>query len=100
MCLSGVKKKGKVAGKMREYMLIVFIWNLLIWLLYGLDKLFAKRKLRRISEKYLLITALLFGGAGAMFGMVIFNHKTSKLKFRILVPLMLVLQAFFIWSLL
>ena len=32
------------------------------------------------------------GGIGAMFGMVLFNHKTSKTKFRLLVPLYAVLS--------
>ena len=82
---------------MTKCIFAVLGWNLLIFFLYGLDKLFAKRKMRRISEKHLLIVAFLFGGAGAMFGMVIFNHKTSKLKFRFLVPLILLLQIFLIW---
>lgn len=59
---------------------------------YGIDKSFAKNKKRRISEKTLLLLSFLFGGIGAMFGMVLFNHKTSKLKFRILVPLAVVIQ--------
>ena len=35
-----------------------------------------------------------FGGAGALFGMVVFNHKTSKMKFRIFVPLFFWLNYF------
>ncbi len=61
-------------------------------LTYGVDKLKAKKSARRISEKTLIVCALLFGGLGAMFGMVIFNHKTSKTKFRTLVPLFTVLE--------
>ena len=68
----------------------ILIWNIVVALIYGLDKLLAKARKRRISEKFLLLIAYLMGGAGGMFGMVIFNHKTSKMKFRILVPLSIV----------
>ena len=77
---------------MNNYKLILLIWNIVVMLVYGYDKLLAKNKKRRISEKTLLLLSFLFGGVGAMFGMVLFNHKTSKLKFRILVPLAVVIQ--------
>ena len=67
-------------------MLILLGWNVLVMLIYGLDKLLAKMHSQRISEYTLLLCAFLLGGAGAIFGMVLFNHKTKKLKFRILVP--------------
>ncbi len=71
---------------------MVILWNMLVFFLYGIDKLKAKNKLIRIPEGILIIFAFLFGGIGAMFGMVVFNHKTSKMKFRILVPLSVVLN--------
>lgn len=77
---------------MNNYKLILLIWNIVVMVVYGIDKSFAKNKKRRISEKTLLLLSFLFGGIGAMFGMVLFNHKTSKLKFRILVPLAVVIQ--------
>lgn len=55
--------------------------------IYGLDKMLARAGKRRISEKTLISCAFVFGGLGAMFGMVLFNHKTSKIKFRILIPI-------------
>ena len=66
--------------------ILILIWNLAVFFVYGLDKLFAKNGLRRIREKTLIILSYLFGAVGAMFGMIVFNHKTSKIKFRILVP--------------
>ena len=71
---------------------IVLLWNFLVFIVYGMDKLKAVKKLTRLPEWMLLFFALLFGGIGAMFGMVVFNHKTSKIKFRILVPLCAVLN--------
>ena len=74
----------------------ILMWNVIVALIYGLDKSFAIAGKRRISEKTLLLTAFFLGGYGAMFGMVIFNHKTSKIKFRIIVPLTVVLNIFLI----
>ncbi len=71
--------------------MILLIWNILVMLVYGIDKMQAKKGGRRISEKMLLLYAFLLGGWGAMFGMVLFHHKTSKPKFRILVPLAVIM---------
>lgn len=73
--------------------MIILIWNIVVFLLYAVDKRRAKKGARRISETSLITAAFLLGGVGAMFGMVICNHKTSKLKFRILVPLSVVVGA-------
>ncbi len=75
---------------------LIILWNVLVFLLYGLDKIKAKNKMLRIPESILLLFSFLFGGIGAMFGMVIFNHKTSKMKFRVLVPISVVLNILFL----
>ena len=46
----------------------------------------------RISENALIFPAFLFGSTGAMLGMIIFNHKTSKIKFRICIPLSVIVN--------
>ena len=66
---------------------IVSIWNLCVLLLYGLDKHKSIHKRRRIRESTLLSCAFFMGGVGAIFGMVLFQHKTAKRKFTLLVPL-------------
>lgn len=76
--------------------LMIFIWNLIIIFIYGIDKYRARKNLWRISEKMLIIPAFLFGSIGAMFGMILFNHKTSKIKFRLLIPLSFVINALLI----
>ena len=78
---------------MKTIYIILLIWNIIVMFVYATDKLLARKKKRRIKETTLIIPAFLFGGAGAILGMVIFNHKTSKIKFRILVPLATVLSA-------
>ena len=82
---------------MKYFMLLALVWNLVVFFIYGIDKSKARREARRISEKFLLLVALLLGAIGAMFGMVVFNHKTSKMKFRLLVPLLVVLNLVLGW---
>ena len=72
---------------MDKTLIIIALWNIVVFAMYGTDKLKAKTHSRRIREATLIWPAFLLGGAGAMFGMVIFNHKTSKIKFRICIPL-------------
>ena len=68
------------------------IWNIAIFLLYGYDKFAAKKGIRRISEKTLLLSAFLMGGTGSFFGMEIFRHKTKHISFKILVPLFCIIN--------
>jgi uncharacterized membrane protein YsdA (DUF1294 family) len=56
------------------------------------DKYQAKRNGWRISELTLLLLALIGGGMGTFLGMKApFYHKASRMKFRMIVPLSLVL---------
>ena len=66
---------------------ILIAWNIFIFLLYGYDKLMAIKNGWRVSEKTLLMSAFLFGGIGAYFGMIIFKHKTRHKNFKFLLPL-------------
>lgn len=78
-------------------MMILFaLWivfrNLLAFLMFWLDKQYAKKDLWRIPEKTLIISALLGGSIGALFGMNRFRHKTKHRKFTLGIPAILVLQ--------
>lgn len=66
--------------------------NLFAFVLYGVDKVKAKKGAWRIPEATLLLVAFLGGSFGALLGMEVFRHKTRHLKFRILVPLFLILH--------
>jgi len=68
------------------------VWNIIVFALYGIDKLKARKRLRRISESFLLICTFIIGSVGALLGMTLFRHKTRHLKFRTLVPLALILH--------
>ena len=71
---------------------IFIAWNIVVALVYGFDKIQARRGKGRVRELILLLFAFCLGGLGAMFGMILFNHKTSKVKFRLLVPVFVVLN--------
>ena len=68
---------------------IILAVNAAVMLLYGLDKLKAQRGMWRIPER-VLIGAAVFGVFGAVAGMLVFHHKTRKLKFRIAIPLIMI----------
>ena len=71
---------------MKNIITVLLIWNIFVFALFGFDKYRAVKKKRRVSEKSLILTSFFHGAIGAIFSMVIFNHKTAKLKFRILIP--------------
>ena len=72
--------------------IVLIVWNVLVMLLYGVDKLKAAKNKWRISEKTLVLCAFLAGSAGALLGMTFFRHKTQNMKFKVLVPMALVLH--------
>ena len=61
--------------------LVLLIWNVIIFLIYGIDKFKARRRAWRIQEKILLILALTCGGFGAWLAGITFHHKTRKRYF-------------------
>jgi len=71
--------------------------NLVAFVVYGIDKYQAIKGRWRISEATLLILALVGGALGALLGMFIFRHKTRKLKFRLGVPLILILEVVIVY---
>ena len=73
--------------------LALILWNIVVLALYGVDKRRAKRHEWRIRERTLLLCAFLMGGVGALLGMGVFRHKTKHMKFRLLVPLAVVVNA-------
>ncbi len=83
---------------MEQQTLLFAAWNFFVLLLYGLDKWKAKNNRWRISEKALLTVSLVGGGIGAACGMILFHHKTSNLRFRITIPigLLLTISGFFV----
>ena len=69
------------------YLLMI---NAVAFILYGIDKRKAIKRKWRVPEATLIGIAALGGALGALFGMLAWHHKTRKWKFRILVPLCLI----------
>ncbi len=74
------------------FLIYIAIANLTAFIMYGIDKRRAIRDQWRIPEKKLLLAALLGGAPGALWGMILFHHKTKKAKFFLTVPVLFVLQ--------
>lgn len=82
---------------MRNIIIYVCVINVIAFLMYGLDKVKAKRRQWRIPESTLLGVAVIGGSIGAFLGMQIFHHKTKKPKFYIGIPVIFILQVIGIW---
>lgn len=66
--------------------------NLVGFVSMGRDKRSAAARRARTPERRLLAYAWLGGSLGSIFGMAVFRHKTRHLKFRLGLPLILILQ--------
>jgi uncharacterized membrane protein YsdA (DUF1294 family) len=75
-----------------EFAVIIVLWNVIAFALYGADKQKARKQKQRISEATLILCAFLMGGAGALLGMSVFRHKTRHFKFKLLVPIAFILN--------
>ena len=70
----------------------LLLLNALAFVLYGIDKLKARKDRWRIPERSLLLVALLGGSIGAWLGIKVWHHKTLHKKFSIGVPLIICLH--------
>lgn len=77
--------------------IVLFTLNLVAFALFGLDKMLSRSNKRRISEKALLLASAAIASPGGLLGMVVFNHKTSKPRFRFGMPLLLVGHALLLY---
>lgn len=71
------------------YFIIV---NVLTYLFMHMDKQRARNDKRRISEASLLSMAFIGGSIGMLVSMYVLHHKTRKIKFKLGVPVILMLQ--------
>ena len=73
------------------FLLYILLINIIAFAMYGGDKHKAKKDSWRIPEHRLMMVAWLGGALGALIGMRYFRHKTLHWRFRIGVPLALIL---------
>ncbi len=63
------------------------------FIITALDKIFAKKKMRRIPEATLLSFALFGGALSEYITMKLIRHKTLHKKFMVGLPVIIILQA-------
>ena len=81
------------------FLVFYILINGMVFFFYAHDKIKAKKNARRTPENRLLFFAL-FGPLGACAAMLVFRHKTRKMKFY-LVPVCAMLHiVLLIWMLL
>ena len=68
------------------------IVNVITFIVYGIDKLKAKKAKWRIPESTLLLLAIIGGSIGAWCGVKIWHHKTLHKKFKYGIPLIIAIQ--------
>ncbi|MBU4683562.1 DUF1294 domain-containing protein [Cedecea davisae] len=56
--------------------------NILTLVIYGVDKMAARKAWRRVPETTLLIFGVVGGWGGALVGQQLFRHKTQKQPFK------------------
>lgn len=74
---------------MKYFLLYLLIVNAATFILMLVDKIKAKKKLWRIRESTLILSAVIGGSIGVLAGMYTFRHKTKHLKFTVGVPLIM-----------
>jgi len=67
--------------------------NLVAFTLFAMDKRRARMGLRRLSERTLLLWALIGGTPGAFLGRHVFRHRTRKQPFSTLLWLIAAAQS-------
>ena len=70
----------------------VLVVNLVGFLIMGIDKRRAIKRMYRVSEATLFTIAALFGGVGSTCGMFFFRHKTKHWYFRYGFPVLAVIS--------
>ncbi len=66
--------------------------SFLTFIITALDKLFAKKNMRRVPEATLLTLALFGGAVSEYITMKLIRHKTLHKKFMVGLPVIIVLQ--------
>lgn len=68
--------------------------NIAAFLFFGIDKMKAGLRHRRVRERTLFVLALLGGSIGALAAMNLFRHKTKKVSFQTILMLIVLLHIF------
>lgn len=80
----------------KNIIIYLVLVNLLGFLIMYIDKRRAVKSRWRISEGTLFLFTWIGGGIGTILGMYKFRHKTQKKKFTIGMPVITLLELFFL----
>jgi len=83
----------RVMGNVSPYLLYLISASFVTFILYGFDKMQAKRNAGRVPEIVLHLITLAGGVTGGWAGRFVFRHKTRKPVFLIVLILASVLHA-------
>ena len=75
--------------------------NLITYFTYAADKTKARQHKWRIPERTLILLVILGGSPAALLAMKHYHHKTRHLKFKLGIPIILIIQIiipFFLYS--
>lgn len=86
-------------GKLIKILYLIIAINIYAFCLCYIDKIKSQKKAWRISERTLLLVSIFGGSIGFYLGMELFRHKTQKIKFKLGIPLIIILQAFTLYYL-
>jgi uncharacterized membrane protein YsdA (DUF1294 family) len=71
---------------------LFLLMNIIGFIIMGMDKYKARKKLWRIPEKTFFIVAVFGGAVGVYAGMLFFRHKTKHWYFMLGVPAILLAE--------
>ena len=74
------------------FLISVSVMVVITFLAFGLDKYYAKKAKWRTKESTLFLFSIMFGSVGAVIGMKVFRHKINKPGFKVIIPILAVLQ--------
>ncbi len=79
------------------FLIYLIVINVITFIVFGIDKFKARKKLWRIPVAVLLALSVAGGASGGLAGMFFFRHKTKKLLFVLGIPLILIAQIILIY---
>jgi len=82
---------------MQLIIIYIIAINIIGFILMGVDKRRARKRVWRVPEKNLWIIALLGGSFGSLLGMRYFRHKTKHKMFTIGMPLLIIVHTVLIF---
>ena len=77
---------------MNSFIYYLIVINFLSFVLFGLEKWFAKKKKNRIRNSTLIGLSVLGGSVGSLFGMYLFRHKTQTWYYVYGIPVIFIIQ--------